>query len=187
MCERLWRNAQDYAVKQGLAVGSRGWLVACKPPEDAHEWSMQRSYTAMPAVVLQDKKFRLAIQLARSLDTQLSQVTRPSCQSTLLWKNWFFAFLSHSSINTPYTHEILRASRENFKRETLEKNKIDSSTIFTKWLFEFLISHPLHCYILKRFFNQIPFSPYSYLWEGYLVLWEAVRKEPIHIGWYYRL
>ena len=30
-----------------------------------------------------------------------------------------------------YTHEILRASRENFKRETLEKNKIDLFTIFT--------------------------------------------------------
>ena len=30
----------------------------------------------------------------------------------------------------PYTHEMQRASRENFERETLEKNKIDSSTIF---------------------------------------------------------
>ena len=29
-----------------------------------------------------------------------------------------------------YTHEMLRASRENFEREPLEKNKIDSSTIF---------------------------------------------------------
>ena len=36
-----------------------------------------------------------------------------------------------ASINTPHTHEILRASRENIERETLEKNKIDSSTIFT--------------------------------------------------------
>ena len=30
----------------------------------------------------------------------------------------------------PYTHEMLRASKDNFERETLEKNKIDSSTIF---------------------------------------------------------
>ena len=95
------------------------------------QWSMQRSWTVMLAVELQDKKSRLAIQLARGLDSWLSQVVRPSRQSTLLWKNWLFTFLSHSSINTPYTHEILRASRENFERETLEKNKINSSTIFT--------------------------------------------------------
>ena len=131
MCERVWRNAQDCVVKQGLAAGSRGWLAACKPPDDAHEWSMQRSWTVMPAVALQDKNSRLAIQLARGLDLWLSQVARPSHQSTLLWKNWLFTFLSHSSINTPYTHEILRASKENFERETLEKNEIDSSTIFT--------------------------------------------------------
>ena len=131
MCERVWRNAQDCAVKQGLAAGSHGWLTTCKPPEDAHEWNMQRSWTIMPAIALQDKKSRLAIQLARCLDSRLSQVARPSRQFTLLWKNWLFTFLSHSSINTPYTHEILKASRENIKRETLEKKKIDSSTIFT--------------------------------------------------------
>ena len=71
----------------------------------------------MPAVALQDKKSSLAIQLAHGLNSRLSQVTRPSHQFTLLWKNWLFAFLSHSSINTPYTHEILRASRENFERK----------------------------------------------------------------------
>ena len=90
-------------------VGTRGWI-----PENAHEWSMQRSWTVMPTVALQDKKSRLAIQLARSLDSRLSQIARPSRQFTLLWKNWLFAFLSHSSINTPYTHKILRASRDNF-------------------------------------------------------------------------
>ena len=31
MCERVWRNAQDCAKKQGLATGFRGWLAACKP------------------------------------------------------------------------------------------------------------------------------------------------------------
>ena len=41
----------------------------------------------MPAIALQDKKSRLAIQLARCLDSRLSQVARPSRQFTLLWKN----------------------------------------------------------------------------------------------------
>ena len=50
----------------------REWLTAYKPPEDAHEWSMQRSWTVMPTVALQDKKYKLAIQLACSLDLRLS-------------------------------------------------------------------------------------------------------------------
>ena len=126
----VWKSVKKYS-KLCSETGTHGWLAACKLLEDAHEWSMQRSWTVMPAVALQDKKSSLAIQLARGLDSRLSQVARPSCQFTLLWKNWLFAFLSHFNINTPYTHKILRASRENFERETLEKNKIDSSTIFT--------------------------------------------------------
>ena len=36
VCERVRRNAQDYALKQGLVTRSRGWLATGKPPEDAH-------------------------------------------------------------------------------------------------------------------------------------------------------
>ena len=152
MCERVWRNAQDCTVKQGLIAGSRRWLTTCKPPKGAHEWSMQRSWTLIPVIALQDKKSSLAIQLVHGLDSRLSQVARPSRQFTLLWKNWLFAFLSHSSINTLYTHKILRASGENFKREkqdwlihnlyivTLQKN---SSTLTLSI-----------CYILERFISQ---------------------------------
>ena len=56
------------------------------------------------------------------LETQSSREAKPPASSVLE---------KLASINTPHTHEILRASRENFERETLEKNKIDSSTIFT--------------------------------------------------------
>ena len=105
-------------MKQGLAARSRGWLAVCKPPEDAHEWSMQRSWIVMPAVALQDKKSSLAIQLSRGLDSRLSQVARPSHQFTLLLKNWLFTFLSHSSINIPlYPRNV-----KNFQREFWERN-----------------------------------------------------------------
>ena len=47
------------------------------------------------------------------------------------WLNKFNLTLVTLLYIYPYTHDIERASRENFERETLEKNKIDSSTIFT--------------------------------------------------------
>ena len=96
------------------------------------------------------------------LAAQSSHEAKPPASFVL--KNWLFAFQTHTSINTPYTHEILRASRENIERETLEKNKIDSSTIFKQRLFKFLYSHPLHCYILERFITKI-FSHHTHIYK----------------------
>ena len=98
VCERVWRNAQVCAKQQGLAGG--------KPLDDAYEWSMQRRWIVTSARALQDKKSSLAILFARGLNSRLSQVARPSHQPTFFRKTWLFAFYSHSSINTPYTHEI---------------------------------------------------------------------------------
>ena len=96
------------------------------------------------------------------LTTQSSREAKSLASSVL--KNLTFAFHSHSSINTPHTHEILRASRENIERETLEKNKIDSSTIFIQRLFKFLYFHPLHCYIFERFITKT-FSHHTHTCE----------------------
>ena len=74
---------------------------------------------------------QLAIRLFRDWISRLSQVARSSREPPLFCKTWRFTFLSHSSINTPITHDWKRASRENFERETLKKNKIDSHTIYT--------------------------------------------------------
>ena len=79
-----------------------------------------RSWSVMLARALQDKIGQLAILLSRGWISQLSQVARPSREPALFWKTWRFTFHSHPSINTPYTHERMRASRENFERETLE-------------------------------------------------------------------
>ena len=101
----------------------------------------------------------------------------------LLWKNWLFAFLSHSSINTPYTHEILRTYRKNFEREKQDW-LIHNLYIVTLQIPQLSPSPLLHHW---EVLYQIFFSPYPHLWEGFLVLWEAVRKGPIHIGWCYEL
>ena len=152
------------------ARDSRLDLVTCKSPKDAHEWSMQRRWTITPAGALQDKKSSLAIQLTRGLDLRLSQVVRPSLQSTLFGKK-----LTLRIPNTPqYIYPLFPWNVESFQREFWErnpkKNKIDSSTIFILWFSKFLYSHHLYCYILERFISQILFSPYPYLWEGFLVL-----------------
>ena len=90
-----------------------------------------RRWTIMLAGALQDKTGQLGIRLSRDWVSRLSQVVRLSREPPLFCKTWRFTFSSHLSINTPYTHNWKRASRENFERETLKKNKIDSPTIYT--------------------------------------------------------
>ena len=137
-CSRLCKKNRD----SQLDLTGDSWLQAARSCTRARH---ARSWSVMLAGALQDKIGQLAVQLPRGWNSRLSQAVRPSRELTLFWKTWLFTFHSHPSINTPFTQERKRASRENFERETLEKNKIDSSPIFIKRLFKFLNSLPLHC------------------------------------------
>ena len=128
---------------------------------------------------LQDKSPRLARPFARGLNSRLNPVTRSNRQNTLFGKIWLFTFLLTLLYIYPYTHNLERAFRENFERETLEKTRLTHPQSLPKRLFKFLYSLPLHCQILERLITKTFFSPYPFLWEGFLVLWEAIRNEPI--------
>ena len=100
------KKSSRVCTQQGLAIGSRDGLTAGKLPKEAHVWSIQGSWRVMPVGALQDKTSSLARQLARDLDSWLSQVARPSRPTILFRKNWSFAFQTHTSINIPYTHVL---------------------------------------------------------------------------------
>ena len=136
-----------------------------------------KRWTVMLARALQDKTGQLAIQLSRNWISRLSQVVRPSREP----------FSSHLSINTPYTHKWKRSSRENFERESPKKNKIDSPIIYILESLQIpqLSSSPLSNPWEALY--QTWFSPSSSLRDSCLDFWEAVRKEPIFIGWCYGL
>ena len=102
VCERVWRNAQDSVVKQKLAAGTRGLQAtkSCTCAEHAGELNSHVTWSTI------GQKSRLAIKLARGLNSWLSQVARSSRQPALFWKNWLLTFHSHTSINTPHSHKI---------------------------------------------------------------------------------
>ena len=122
MCEKVWRITQDCAKKQGLEAGSRGWLAACKPPECCTHAKHAKSWRVAPIVALQDKSPKPARPFAHGLNSRLKPVTRSSHQNTILGKNWLFTFLLTLLYIYPYTHDLERASRENFwERNPREK------------------------------------------------------------------
>ena len=134
---------------------------------------------------LQDKSSRLAKPFARGLILRINPVVRSSRQNTLFGKIWRFTFLLTLLYIYPYTHDLERASRENFKRETLEKTRLIHPQSLPKRFFKFLYSLPLHCQILERLITKT-FSHHIYFYER--VVWcfrKQLGRNQFHIGWCY--
>ena len=134
---------------------------------------------------LQDKSPRLTRPFTRDLNSQLNPVARSSRQNTLFGKIWLLTFLLTLLYIYPYTHDLERASRENFERETLEKTRLTHSQSLPKRLFKFLYSRPLHCQILDRLIIKT-FSHHIYFCE--MLVWcfgKQLERNQFHIGWCY--
>ena len=112
----MLKNVQENRVSRLDLAGDLRLQAARSSTRAKHA----RSWSVMLTGALQDKIGQLTVLLSRGWISRLSQVARPSRELALFWKTWRFTFHSHPSINTPYTHERMRAFRENFERETLE-------------------------------------------------------------------
>ena len=127
VCKELLKCVQRSSDSRLNFTGG-SWLQAAKLKHTCQACQKLKRRTSCS---LQDKSSRLARPFARGLNSRLNLVARSSRQNTLFGKNRLFTFLLTLLYIYPYTHDFERVSKENFERETLEKNKIDSSTIFT--------------------------------------------------------
>ena len=89
----------------------------------------------------------------------LSQSRSDSPVHHVLLKNDFSHSISYPTINTLIPMKCKELPKRIFERETLEKNKIDSSTILYIWFSKFRV--------MRRF----------------LVFGKQFKRKPIHIGW----
>ena len=184
MCERVWRIAQVCTKKQGLVVGSCGWLVAASRQIEAHVPTCQK-LNRRASCSLQDKSSRLGRPFACGLNSWLNPVVRSSRQNTLFSKIWCFTFLLTLLYIYLYTHDSKRASRENFERETFEKTRLTHPQSLPKRLFKFLYSLPLHCQTLERLITQT-FSHHIHFYERAVWRFEKqLGRNQFYIGWCY--
>ena len=119
-CEELLKCVQKSRDSQpDLAGGLR--LQAAKLKHTCQACQKLKCRTSCS---LQDKSSRLARPFACGLNSRLNPVTRLSHQNTLFGKIYLFTVLLTLLYIYFYTHDSKRASRENFKRETLEKKRL---------------------------------------------------------------
>ena len=131
---------------------------------------------------LQDKSSKLARPFAHGLNSRLNLVARSSHQNTLFGKIWSFTFLLTLLHIYPRTNDSMRASRENFERETLDKTRLTHPQSLPKRLFKFLYSFPLHCQTLERLTTKT-FSHHIHFCER--AVWWIVKqlgKNQFHIS-----
>ena len=116
-------------------------------------------------------------QMSQAVCLQLELTTQPSREVKSLehpiWENLTFTFLLTLLYVYHYTHDLERAPRENFERETLEKTRLTHPQSLPKRLFKFLYSFPLHCQILERLITK-NFSHHIHFYER--VVW-CFRKQ----------
>ena len=181
------------SVKSCLSVckeaGIHGWISwvahGCKPPEWCTHAKHAKSWSVTPAIALQDKGPRLARPFARDLNSWLNPIAMSSRQNTLFGKIWLFAFLLTLLYIYLYTHDLERASRENFGRETLEKTRLNHPQSLPKRLLKFFYSLPFHCQILERLITKT-FSHHIHFCER--AIWcfgKQLGRNQFHIGWCY--
>ena len=165
---------------------SRLDLEACKLPEGAHVPSMQRNWTVMPTVALQDKNSSLAIQLPRGWNSQLS-----SCEAKLP-ANFDLEKLTLRIPNTyKYKYPLYLRIVESFQKEYWERNPREKQD----WLIPNLYMETLQIPLLSLSLLLHPwevhyqnlFSPYPHLWEGHLVFGKQLGRDQFRIGWCYGL
>ena len=142
------------AKKKGLTAGSHGWLVATSRQIEAHVPSMPEA-EASHQLFTTGQKFHASqvvyswLELATQPSREVKQPKHP------VWQNMTFHIPSHPTIYIyTYTHDLERAFRENFVRETLEKTRLTHPQSLPKRLFKFLYSLPLHCQILERLITK---------------------------------
>ena len=94
--ERVWRNAQDCVVKQGLAAGSRGWLAAA---------SRQKQHTCRACrgaeQSCQLEHYRTKIQTGHSVSSRLELATQSSREVKLLAN----PVLEKLTLCIPFSHQ----------------------------------------------------------------------------------
>ena len=122
-------------------------------------------------------------QASQAVCSRLKLVTQPSrgvkSPKHLVWEKLIFHIPSHPIIYRPlYPQNVESLQRDFWERNPREKQDWSIHNLHIKTLqIPLLSSSPLLNPWEVHYQNL--FSPYPYLWECCLALWEAVKKGPI--------
>ena len=123
VCESV-KKTQVVCIQRSLTTRSRDWLAIGKSPK-CHTCEACRKLKGHDSWSTTRQK----IHSGQAVSSQLKLATRSTCETESpecpIMQKYDFSHFSCTHYKYAYIHEMLRVSRENFERETLEKTKID--------------------------------------------------------------
>ena len=164
-CEEKLRSVHSVRTHNWISRVARSWQAAKRGTRVKHadELKSHASYCTIGQ----------KSQAGQVISLRLEVATQSSCEAKSpdhsVWEKLAFRIPNTHQYKYPLYPRIIKSFQREFWEKPLEKNKIDSSTIFILWFSKFLDSHHLHWYILERYISQNLFSLYPYLWGRYLV------------------
>ena len=166
MSERVWKNAQDSAKKQGLVTGSHGWLAAasrqmlntcqaCQKLKSHASWSTTE----------QKVQTSCAVTLRLELATQLNRESKLPASSVLKNLTLRIPFLPQCKYPL-YPQNVESFQREYWERNPREKqdwliHNLHIETFQIPLFLSFPLLHPWEVHY------QNLFTPYPHLWWCY--------------------
>ena len=164
--------------KQGLAIGSRGWLTATSRQKLLVCQACQKlKRHASWSITGQNRTTGRSVTSRLELVTQSSHEAKPRASPVLKNLTLYIPF------SPQHKYPFYLQKKESFQREFWERNPREKQdwcipnlyweTLQIPQLSSSPLLNPWEAYY------QNIFSLYPFLWKGCLVLWEAIRKEPI--------
>ena len=176
MSERVWRNTQDSAKKQGLTIWSRKWLAAVSRQmlntcQACQKLKNHASWSTTGQKIQTGRSITSWLELA----AQSSHESKPPASSVL--KNLTLRIRFYPQ----YKYPLYPRNVESFQREYWERNPRGKQDWFIHNLHIETLQIPLRSSspLLHPWevHYQDLFSPYPYLWEGHLVLGKQLGKD----------
>ena len=179
MCERVWKKCSRLCKK----AETRDWIsrVACGLQAARSctraKHAEKPNHHASCSTTEQKVKFGCLVTSLLELATQSSCEVKPPASSVL--KKLILRIPNTHKYKYPlYPRNVESFQREYWERNPREKQDWLIHNFYIKTLQIPLLS-PSPLLLPWEVLDQILFLLYPHLWESFLVLWEAVRKEPI--------
>ena len=185
----MWKNVKKYS-KLCNEVGTHGWIS-----QVARGLQAARRCTGVKHAEKLNRHTSCSttgkrVQSGHSVISRLGLATQSSCEAKSPVHSVIEKLTLRIHFSLQYKYLLYPQNVENFQREFWERNPSKTRLTRPQYLHsDSSNSSTLTLSIVRSLRGSLAktFSPYPYLWDGFLAFWEVVRKGLIYIGWCYGL
>ena len=166
-------------------VGTCDWILQVAHNKQATKWCTRVKHTEKLSHHASYSTTGQKVQTSHSVSSRLGLMTQSSREAKSLVYSVMEKLTPCIPFSLQYKYPLYPWNVERFQREFWERNPREKQNwlIHNFYIMTLQIPQlsPFPLYILERYIRQNLFSPYQYLWEGYLVLGKQLERDQLII------